>query len=55
MLPESESIFIDELAKRYFVDELKLAPDDIPEATLNLLGAFEILLRIDQRLKKQPV
>ncbi len=46
---------LDQLAKRYFQDELGLAPEDIPEAEKNLLGAFGVLLRIDERLKKQPL
>lgn len=56
MLPETEPLNLDELAKRYFVDELGLPPEEIPEAARNLLGAFEVLYRIDERLKKkQPV
>jgi len=46
---------LDQLTKRYFQDELGLAPEDIPEAAKNLLGAFGVLLRIDERLKKQPL
>lgn len=52
MLPEDE---LTQLANRYFVDELGLAPEDVPEASRNFLAAFEILLRIDTRLKPQPV
>lgn len=57
MLPKSEPLNLDELAKRYFVDELGLAPEDVAESARNLLGAFEVLLRIDERVKAklQPV
>jgi|GEM_PF-3407823 len=44
---------LEELAKRYFIDELGLAPEDIPEASHNLVGAFEVLFRINERLNKQ--
>ena len=44
---------LEELARRHFVDELGLVPEDVPEAARNLVGAFEVLLRIDQRLKKK--
>lgn len=54
MLPETEEN-IEQLAKRYFVDELGLTPEDVPEASRNLLAAFEVLLRVDNRLKQQPV
>ena len=56
MLPECDPS-LEELAKRYFEDELGLAPEDVPEAARNLLGAFDVLLRIDQRIKAkaQPV
>lgn len=55
MLPESEPLNLDELAKRYFVDELGLAPEDVAEAARNLLGAFDVLLRIDERLKQKTL
>lgn len=54
MLPENDPN-LEELAKRYFRDELGLAPEDVPEAARNLLGAFEVLLRIDERIKPQLV
>ena len=54
MLPQnSESL--DDLARQYFVDELGLNHQDVPEAARNLVGAFEVLLRIDERMKKQPL
>lgn len=53
MLPECE-LNLEELANRYFVDELGLAPEDVPEAARNLLGAFEVLLRIDERVNPKP-
>ncbi len=43
---------LEELAKSYFLDELKLVPKDIPNAARNLVGYFDVLLRIDERLKK---
>lgn len=47
---------LDELARQYFVDELGLPLEEVPEAARNLLGAFEVLYRIDERLKnKQKV
>lgn len=56
MLPQCEPS-IEELAKRYFEDELGLTPEDAPEAARNLLGAFDVLLRIDERIntKSEPV
>ena len=53
MLPECEPN-LDELARKYFVDELGLSPEDIPEARRNLLGAFETLLGIDNRTNPKP-
>jgi hypothetical protein len=46
---------LEELAEQYFVNELGLDPEDVPEAARNLLGAFEILFKIDQRINKQTV
>jgi len=47
---------LDDLARQYFIDELGLSVEEVPDATRNLLGAFEILYRIDERLKnKQKV
>ena len=55
MLPKNEQN-LEELAQRYFVDELGLDPEEVPEAARNLLGAFEVLFKIDERIKqKQPV
>lgn len=55
MLPKSEKEHLDELARRYFASELGLATDEVPDAARNLLGAFEVLFRIDERLKKQQL
>ncbi|MCR4278986.1 MAG: hypothetical protein NUV81_03745 [bacterium] len=53
MLPkEDHKHGLDELAKRYFVDELGLPPEAVSEAAQNLVGVFDALLRIDQRLKQ---
>ena len=54
MLPQN-SPSLEALAQQYFVDELGLNPQDVPEAARNLIGAFEVLFRIDERLKKQPL
>lgn len=44
---------LDKLAEQFFVGELGLSPEEVPEAARNLLGAFETLLKIDERLKKE--
>lgn len=49
MLPKSEEN-LDELARKYFIDELGLSPEDIPEAGRNLVGVFESLFGIDKRI-----
>ena len=46
---------LEELARQYFVGELGMQPEDVPDAARNLMGAFEVLLRIDDRLKKQKL
>jgi hypothetical protein len=47
---------IAQLAKAYFEGELGIAPEDVPEASRNLLGAFGVLYRVNERLKsQQPV
>jgi hypothetical protein len=53
MLPENEPN-LEELARRYFREELGLSPEEMPEAARNLLGAFEVLLRIDERTNPKP-
>jgi hypothetical protein len=52
MLPDSNSQGLKNLAKRYFIDELGLPPEAVSEASQNLIGAFEVLLKIDERIKK---
>jgi hypothetical protein len=52
MLPEENAHGLNELAKRYFIEELGLPPEAVPDASQNLLGVFDILLRIDERLKQ---
>lgn len=54
MLPECDPS-VEELARQYFENELGLAPEDVPEAARNLLGAFEVLLKIDERTNPQPI
>lgn len=51
-MPSDEATF-EQLTTRYFVDELGLDPTEVPEAARNMLGAFEVLLRIDNRMKGQ--
>lgn len=59
MLPEEPKNGLDQAAKKYFVDELGLSAETVSDAGANLTGAFEVLLRIDARLKRaqttQPV
>lgn len=54
MLPENEQN-LEKLAQKYFVEELGIDPEDVPEASRNLLGVFEVLFKIDERINKQPV
>lgn len=54
MLPENNPN-LDNLAKHYFIDELGLRPEEAPEASRNLVGAFEVLFRIQNRLKQQSL
>jgi len=46
---------LDALARLFLVDELGLRPEDIPEATQNLVGAFDVLNRIYERINKQQL
>ncbi len=52
MLPNNERNNLEKLAQHYFVDELGLDLNDVTEAERNILGAFEILFRIDERVNK---
>ena len=55
MLPNELKSGLEQLAKQYFVGELGLATEMVPNATANLIGAFGVLHRIDERLKRaQP-
>lgn len=49
MLPEN----VDELAEQYLRKELGLTKERTAEAEGDLIGFFEVLLRIDERLKSQ--
>lgn len=51
MLPESD----DALAETYLRKELGLTKDEAKEAESNLIGFFDILLRIDERLNSKPI
>ncbi len=46
----------DELAKKYLIEELGIPEDAAKEAGKNLIGFFEVLYNIDQRInaEKQP-
>jgi hypothetical protein len=45
----------DELAQRYLIDELGIPAEAIKDAGKNLIGFFETLYNIDQRLNNpQP-
>lgn len=44
-----------ELAHKFFVEELGLRPEDVPEAERNLVGIYEVLFRIDQRIQQQTL
>lgn len=55
MLPDSNSQSLKNLAKQYFIDELGLPPESVFEASQNLIGAFEVLLKIDERIKKTQI
>lgn len=51
MLPENAN----ELAQRYLIEELGIPAEAIKEAGKNLIGFFETLYNIDQRVNsKQP-
>jgi len=52
MLSEQDTNDLNKLANQYFIDELGLAPDAVSDAAANLTGAFDVLLRIEERLKK---
>jgi hypothetical protein len=52
MLPNNEKQ-LENLAATYFVDELGMRPEEVPEAARNLTSAFEVLLRIDERINQQ--
>lgn len=43
---------IDGLAKTYFSDELGLSKNEIQNASKNLLGFFEMLIKIEERIRK---
>lgn len=51
MLPEN----VDALAERFLREELGLTKEQAKDAESNLVGLFDVLLRIDERLKSNPV
>ena len=51
MLPEN----VDELAERYLQEELGLTKEEAQASETDLLGFFDVLLRIDKRLKSETV
>lgn len=46
---------LNKLTKNYFIEELGLNDEAVPEAARNLLGVFEVLLRIDERLNQKQL
>jgi hypothetical protein len=51
MLEENAKNDLEKLAISYFTDELGIESGEIPVASSNLVGIFDVLLRIDERLK----
>ena len=51
MLPNN----VDELAKKYLIEELGLTKEQVEEAGANLIGFFDVLMRIDKRIKSTNV
>ena len=51
MLPEN----VDALAEQYLREELGLTTEQSKQAEGDLIGFFDVLLRIDERLKSTPV
>jgi hypothetical protein len=51
MLPEKETNDLERLAISYFTGELGIPSEGVGDAAQNLLGVFDVLLRIDERLK----
>ncbi len=45
---------LNQLEKRLFIERLGLAQEQVQEAKSSLLGFFEILSRIDDRLHRNP-
>ncbi len=46
---------LEELKRKFFIEELGMDEKDIPEAERNLLGFFETLLEIDGQQANAPV
>jgi hypothetical protein len=51
MLPEN----VKALAEQYLHKELGLTKEQAKDAEGDLIGFFDVLLRIDERLKSKPV
>lgn len=51
MLPEDAKNDLEKLAISYFTDELGIPAECVGDAAQNFLGVFDVLLRIDERLK----
>jgi len=52
MLSEVSNNDLEKLANQYFIDELGLPSDAVSDAAASLTGAFDVLFRIEERLKK---
>ena len=46
---------LDELRHKFFVEELGLRPEEIPEAERNLVGLYEVLFRISERTNRKII
>jgi hypothetical protein len=55
MIAQAPPENLTELAHKFFIDELGLSPNDIPEASRNIVSAFEVLYRIHERANKQQL
>jgi len=43
----------EELERKFFIEKLELDESEIFEARFNLLGAFNVLYKIDRRLREE--
>jgi len=43
----------EELERKFLIEKLQLEESEVFEARFNLLGAFNVLYKIDERLRKE--